>query len=126
MTDTPEPRCAPGLTGGHADGRLVAPAAERNEQPIIDALSPRLSGRAGLVLEIGSGTGQHAAAWAGAFPALDWQPSDPFDSHLDSIRAWVAHAGVDRSPRSMSTSLFSHCCIDAGLIKSMINIIILN
>ena len=93
MTDTPEPRCAPGLTGGHADGRLVAPAAERNEQPIIDALTPRLAGRDGLVLEIGSGTGQHAAAWAGAFPSLDWQPSDPFDSHLDSIRAWIAHAG---------------------------------
>ena len=93
MDDTPEPRCAPGLTGGHEDGRLVAPAAERNEQPIIDALLPRLQGRRGLMLEIGSGTGQHAAAWAGAFPGLDWQPSDPFDSHLDSIRAWVAHAG---------------------------------
>lgn len=94
MTDTPQPRCAPGLTSGHDDGRLLAPAAQRNEQPIIDALSPMLAGRSGLMLEIGSGTGQHATAWARAFPNLDWQPSDPFDSHLDSCRAWMAHAGL--------------------------------
>ena len=93
MTDQPQPRCAPGLVDGHGDGRLIAAAASRNEQPLIDALGPVLSGRSGLVLEIGSGTGQHAAAWAAAFPGLDWQPSDPFDSHLDSIRSWVAHAG---------------------------------
>ncbi len=94
MADRPEPRSAPGLTGGHEDGRLVAPSAERNEQPIINALASVLRDRRGLVLEIGSGTGQHAAAWAQAFPALDWQPSDPFDSHHDSIRAWVGHAGL--------------------------------
>ena len=70
----------------------MAPAAERNEQPILDALSAVLADRTGLVLEIGSGTGQHSAAWARAFPELDWQPSDPFDTHLESIRAWVAHA----------------------------------
>ncbi|MEO1494155.1 MAG: DUF938 domain-containing protein [Pseudomonadota bacterium] len=72
------------------DGRLNAASCLRNEQPIIDALTPILDGRSGTVLEIGSGTGQHAVAWAYAFPALDWQPSDPLDAHLDSIRAWIA------------------------------------
>jgi len=62
-------------------------------QPIIDALGPVLGQRAGLMLEIGSGTGQHAAACAAAFAGLDWQPSDAFDAHLDSVRAWVIHAG---------------------------------
>ena len=93
MADRPEPRSAPGLTPGHQDGRLTAPSAERNEHPIIDALGSVLRDRLGLMLEIGSGTGQHVAAWAGAFPSLEWQPSDPFESHLDSIRAWVAHSG---------------------------------
>ena len=92
MVDTPQARCTPGLTDGHSDGRLVAPAASRNEQPLIDALMPLLHERVGKVLEIGSGTGQHCAAFARAFSELDWQPSDPFDEHLDSIRAWVAHA----------------------------------
>lgn len=70
----------------------MAPAASRNEAAIVEALGPVLAGRRGVALEVGSGTGQHAAAFAAAFPGLDWQPSDPFDTHLDSIRAWVAHA----------------------------------
>ncbi|MEM9062978.1 MAG: DUF938 domain-containing protein [Pseudomonadota bacterium] len=94
MVDQPQPRCAPGLSDGHSDGRLVAPSAERNEQPIIDALRPVLAERRGLLLEIGSGTGQHSAAFARAFPTIDWLPSDPFDEHLDSIRAWGRHASV--------------------------------
>ena len=94
MTDQPQPRCAPGLTDGYADGRLVAPSAQRNEQPLIDALGPLLNDRRGALLEIGSGTGQHSAAFARAFPKIDWIPSDPFDAHLDSIRAWVRHASV--------------------------------
>ena len=93
MVDEPQPRCAPGLVEGHGDGRLLAASAIRNTEPITDALRGWLDGQTGTVLEIGSGTGQHAAAWAAAFPEMDWQPSDPFQSHLDSISAWVHHAG---------------------------------
>lgn len=78
--------------GGHEDGRLFAPSVERNTVPIVHALSAPLAGRTGLILEIGSGTGQHTIALADAYPRLTWQPSDPFGVHLDSIRAWVAHA----------------------------------
>lgn len=80
--------------GDGPPGRLAAPAAGRNVGPIVDALGPVLDGASGLVLEIGSGTGQHAVALAGAFPALDWQPSDADDAWLASIRAWVAGAAL--------------------------------
>ncbi len=52
-----------------------SPAAERNKQPILDVLETSLP-RAGLVLEIASGTGQHVVHFAAGLPALEWQPSE--------------------------------------------------
>ena len=74
-------------------GRLISPAAERNLQPITERLAPLLEGRSGTVLEIGSGSGQHAAHWAARFPGLDWRPSDPDPAARASIAAWAAEAG---------------------------------
>lgn len=70
-----------------------APAAIRNSGPILEVLRECLpaSGRA---LEIASGTGQHAVAFATAFPAIDWQPSDPSAGARESIAAWVDEAGL--------------------------------
>lgn len=79
---------------GRSVGRLSAPSAERNRQPITEALMPILGSASGLVLEIGSGTGQHAVAFATAFPGLEWQPSDLVETHLASIRAWADHAAL--------------------------------
>ena len=53
----------------------TAPSAERNRQPILEVLARVLPPR-GLVLEIGSGTGQHVAHFAKALPALAFQPSE--------------------------------------------------
>jgi len=83
-----------GTTGRppEADGRLDAPAFHRNHAAIWSALQPYLQERSGDVLELGSGTGQHAVAFARAAPRIAWWPSDVNDRHLLSIAAWRAHA----------------------------------
>ena len=76
------------------DGRLDAAAFHRNHQPIWAVLGRLLAGRAGEVLEAGSGTGQHVVYFASQRPDLIWWPSDLNDNHLKSIVAWRAHAGL--------------------------------
>jgi hypothetical protein len=72
--------------------RRTAPAAARNVDAIGDVLAQWLP-RSGLVLEIASGTGEHALAFARRFPGLDWQPSDPDPLALASIEAWRGDGG---------------------------------
>ena len=68
--------------------RLFSPSAERNKGPISEVLSQVLPER-GLVLEVGSGTGQHVVQFARAMPKLFWQPSERDADCLRSIRGWV-------------------------------------
>lgn len=70
-----------------------APAAARNVGPIGDVLTDWLP-RAGTVLEVASGTGEHALAFARVFPDLDWLPSDRDADALASIAAWRAAHGT--------------------------------
>lgn len=70
-----------------------APAAARNRQPILDVLRPRLPDR-GLVLEVASGSGEHALHFAAALPGLVFQPSDPDPEARASIDAWAADSGL--------------------------------
>ena len=76
------------------DGRLDAPAFHRNQAPIWSVIGGFLQERTGDVLELGSGTGQHAVAFAQAAPGIVWWPSDYNDAHLRSIEAWRAQAGL--------------------------------
>jgi len=76
----------------HAEPRR-APAAERNREPILAVLKGRLP-LEGEALEVASGTGQHVVAYATAFPAIVWQPSDPDSSARDSISAWAAQSNL--------------------------------
>jgi SAM-dependent methyltransferase len=71
-----------------------APAAERNRRPILEVLR-RILPPSGTVLEIASGTGQHAAFFAQHLPALRWQPSDQAPDALSSIVAWVGEEARD-------------------------------
>jgi len=73
------------------DGRLDAAAFHRNHAAIAPVLDAFLRGRTGDVLEIGSGTGQHAVAFAQRLPSIVWWPTDLNDNHLRSIAAWRAH-----------------------------------
>ncbi len=73
------------------DGRLFAPAVQRNADAIGDVLAGLLFPGA-AVLEIGSGTGEHIARFAARFPLVEWQPSEVDDERLRSIEAWRASA----------------------------------
>jgi SAM-dependent methyltransferase len=71
--------------------KRTAAAALRNREAIAEALRGILPAR-GRVLELGSGTGEHAVFLAAAFPGLTWQPSDPDPEARASIAAWSAEA----------------------------------
>jgi hypothetical protein len=88
---TDERRFYEGPTAG--DARRSAPAAQRNREPIAEVLSEWLPD-SGLVLEVASGTGEHAVWFAERFPGLQWQPSDAHPDALASIAAWQQGAGL--------------------------------
>lgn len=77
-----------------ADGRLDASAFHRNHVAIWSVLAKFLEGRSGDVLEIGSGTGQHATEFSRGAPAIAWWSTDFSDSHLRSIAAWRAFSKI--------------------------------
>ena len=70
-----------------------APATARNSEPLAEVLAEELPDR-GLVLEVASGSGEHAVFLARRFPALGWQPSDVDLEALASVDAWAAEAAV--------------------------------
>lgn len=70
-----------------------APATARNSEPLAEVLAEELPDR-GLVLEVASGSGEHAVFLARQFPALEWQPSDVDPEALASVEAWAAEAAV--------------------------------
>ena len=87
------------------DARRSAPAALRNREPIAQVLAEWLPA-SGLVLEIASGSGEHAVFFAERFPELEWQPSDMHPDALGSITAWCEAAGLAnlRSPLVVDAS----------------------
>lgn len=77
-------------------GKPHSPACERNREPILDVLREHFADRH-HVLEIGSGTGQHAVHFAAALPHLTWQSSDRAEN-LPGIRAWLDEAALPNTP----------------------------
>lgn len=74
-------------------------SCENNKDPILSVLRPPLAGKRS-VLEIGSGTGQHAAYFAAAMPHLVWQTSDIEENHA-SIEAWIEGIANARAPLTL-------------------------
>ncbi|NML11372.1 DUF938 domain-containing protein [Sphingobium sp. AR-3-1] len=87
-----EPGSGPAVAG-QKDLRRYAPATTRNRDAIVAVLRDAFPS-SGLVLEVASGSGEHAVHFAVAFPALDWQPSDPDPAALASIAVWRAEADL--------------------------------
>jgi len=73
--------------------KLHAPSAVRNRDPLLAVLR-RVLPASGVVLEVASGTGQHAAWFAAHLPGLGWQPTDPDPARRASIAAWADEAGA--------------------------------
>ena len=78
------------------DDKPWSAACERNREPILAVLREAFAA-CRHVLEIGSGTGQHAVHFAAAMPWLIWQASDRAEN-LPGIRAWLADAALPNTP----------------------------
>jgi cyclopropane fatty-acyl-phospholipid synthase-like methyltransferase len=76
--------------------KLFSAACERNRDPILAILREHLGGHE-RILEIGSGTGQHAVYFARCFPGIIWQTSDR-EENLQGIKAWLSEAGLSNTP----------------------------
>ena len=82
-----------------------AESCEQNQQPILDVLKTVFT-EPGKVLEVGSGTGQHAVFFTQQLPHVHWFPTDVEDA-LPGIRLWIAEAGHDRItlPRALDVNM---------------------
>lgn len=83
-----------------------APATVRNREPLAAILDRELP-RSGLLLEVASGSGEHAVYFARRYPDLQWQPSDCSSEALASIAAWQADEGAPnlRAPLYLDTQM---------------------
>lgn len=127
MTASDDRRAQPGGLNRppENDARRFAPAAARNRDPLLDVLRSVLP-EEGLVLEIASGTGEHAVHFAAALPSLTWQPTDPDGGARASIDAWARQSGLKNIrpalPLDASAWPWTIQAADAILCVNMIHI----
>jgi cyclopropane fatty-acyl-phospholipid synthase-like methyltransferase len=103
--------------------KRYAPATLRNREPIGEVLLQVLP-QTGQVLEIGSGSGEHAVFFAASFPALTWQPTDAHSECLASIAAWRAEADLPnlRAPRHLDVCGPAWPAADDQVFDAVVNI----
>lgn len=82
-----------------------SPSCERNREPILAVLAEYFAGNR-RVLEIGSGTGQHAVHFAAAMPQWRWQCSDR-EENLPGIRLWLADTALPNTPEPIELDVAS-------------------
>lgn len=107
------------------DGRLHAPAVQKNAAPIVDVMAGLLRPGA-LVLEVGSGTGEHVALLAARFPAAHWQPSEIDAERLASIDAWRARTPAPGLRRPIELDATSRWPLDDGSVDLVLAINLLH
>ena len=108
------------------DARQYAPAAARNREPIWTVLQRHLPQR-GVVLEVASGSGEHAVHFARASgPSIVYQPSDPDALARASIDAWAAASGLPNIRPALALDAAANAwpiaCADVVLCMNMIHI----
>lgn len=125
MTESKPAPWEPSADTAQEDKRLRAPAAARNRDAILAVLRETLPAT-GTVLEIASGSGEHAVYFASALPALTFQSSDPSAEALASISAWAAQSGAGNvlPPLRIDAAAadWPSCAPDAILCINMIHI----
>ena len=105
------------------DPRRIAPAVARNRDALLDALRGVMP-ESGLVLEVASGTGEHALHVAEAMSSLIWQPSDPSAEARASTDAWAEGVANIRPALELDASAWPWpiAAADALLCVNMIHI----
>lgn len=114
------------------DLRQFAPATQRNREPILTVLQQVLPAQ-GIVLEIASGTGEHAVCFAPQLFPRYWLPSDAEPEALESIRDWQRHSPAQRllSPLLLDVSKPNwssiaeaavELAVEGGSISALVNI----
>ena len=98
-----------------------APATDRNRESILEVLRVEFE-HSRSVLEIGSGTGQHAIFFGREFPSIHWQTSDRRENH-DGINAWISDSTLRRFNSPSIISRVARICpqyaIHAPIITPM-------
>jgi len=87
-------------------------ACDQNRDPILAVIAPLFADRR-RILEIGSGTGQHAVYFAARMPHLVWQTSDLEESH-PGIRSWLVEAGLPNTPPPLVLDVSRDLWPDSG------------
>jgi SAM-dependent methyltransferase len=100
-------------------GGLRSPAAARNAGPILEVLRAHLPAR-GEVLEIAAGSGEHAVAFAGALPGLDWTPTDPSPEARGSIAAWADAAGLPNLREPLALDMLDPATWPEGPVQAVV------
>jgi len=96
------------------DNKLYAPACERNSDVLLDVFKAHMP-KSGTVVEVASGTGQHAAHIAPHLAPLYWQPSDIDPEKIKSIDAWIAETSAENILPAARLNMLEHSFHDLDL-----------
>jgi SAM-dependent methyltransferase len=102
--------------------RQSSPSVARNREPILEILR-RVLPPTGLVLEIASGTGEHAVHFARGLPGVSWQPTDPSEAALASIAAWREDAALPNLRPPLALDVTAPWPVDTAAAVVCINML---